>query len=59
LAGINPNYGDTAKLSNIVASGVSDICAKYTGNNNGAEPPQVGSGADGKNCIYSASNISS
>lgn len=26
LVGINPNFGDTATLTNIAASGVTDIC---------------------------------
>jgi hypothetical protein len=33
------------------------ICQKYIGNNTGAEPTQAGSGADGTNCFYSASDI--
>ena len=33
------------------------ICDRYTGNSTGAEPTKIGSGADGTNCIYSASDI--
>jgi hypothetical protein len=61
VAGININYGDTARFSGITI--VNDpnhsmvICRKYTGNNTGAEPVEVGTGADGVNCVYSASDI--
>lgn len=59
IAGINTNYGDTAKFSLITIIGNTSmkICNKYTGNNTGAEPPLIGSGADGVNCIYAASDI--
>jgi hypothetical protein len=59
VAGINTNYGDTARFTLITIIGNSSmkICNKYTGNNTGAEPPLIGSGADGVNCIYSASDI--
>lgn len=61
LAGINANYGDTARFSKITIVGDSSkkisICDRYTGNNTGAEPTKIGSGADGKNCIYSSSDI--
>jgi hypothetical protein len=33
------------------------ICQKYIGNDDGDEPDQVGTGADGVNCIYSSSDI--
>jgi len=61
VAGINTNYGDTARFSGITI--VNDpsrsvvICRKYTGNDDGDEPTQVGTGADGTNCIYSSSDI--
>jgi hypothetical protein len=59
VAGINTNYGDTARFTLITIIGNSSmkVCNKYTGNNTGAEPPLIGSGADGVNCIYSASDI--
>ena len=59
IAGINTNYGDTAQFSQIFITGTtsSNICLKYIGNNTGAEPTQIGSGADGTNCIYSPSDI--
>jgi hypothetical protein len=60
IAGINTNYGDTARFTQIVLIGTTSsthVCDKYTGNNTGAEPTKIGSGADGVNCIYSASDI--
>jgi len=60
LAGVNANYGDTANFARLTLCDQSKrmtICQRYTGNNTGAEPPQIGSGADGTNCIYSGSDI--
>ncbi|MGV9598030.1 pectate lyase [Streptosporangium sandarakinum] len=61
IAGINTNYGDTARFSSIRI--VDDpsrkvvICDKYKGVTSG-EPSHIGSGADGVNCLYSSSDIS-
>ncbi|WP_327582579.1 pectate lyase [Nonomuraea sp. NBC_00507] len=61
VAGVNVNYGDTARFTGITI--VNDpsrsmvICRKYNGNNTGDEPTQVGTGADGTNCIYSSSDL--
>jgi len=58
LAGVNANYNDTAKFTRIIVRASSGtICDRYNGNNTGAEPTKIGSGADGTNCIYSASDI--
>lgn len=58
VAGINTNYGDTARFTRVFTSGSSPvICDKYTGNTSGDEPSHIGSGADGVNCIYSSSDI--
>jgi hypothetical protein len=57
LAGVNANYNDTATFSNILVAPGIVICERFTGNNTGAEPPSIGSGADGKVCIYQASDI--
>ncbi|MDR8413963.1 pectate lyase [Nonomuraea sp. 3-1Str] len=58
LAGINTNWGDTARFSRITVYGTStSICDKYKGVPKGSEPTKIGSGADGTNCIYSASDI--
>ncbi|KAL0954765.1 hypothetical protein HGRIS_003716 [Hohenbuehelia grisea] len=59
IAGINTNYGDTAKIRTTRAQSVDDICVKYTGNNSGAEPKETGSGPDSSNCLYSTSDVSS
>jgi hypothetical protein len=61
LAGINSNFGDTARFSNITivndASRKIVICQKFIGNNTGAEPPKNGVGPDSTNCFFTASNI--
>nr|MDT0656981.1 pectate lyase [Micromonospora sp. DSM 115978] len=61
VAGINVNYGDTARFSGVTIVNDSGrsmvICRKYNGNNSGDEPSQVGTGADGTNCIYSSSDL--
>lgn len=61
IAGINTNYGDTARFSGITivndASHAMIVCQKYIGNNTGAEPPQSGTGPDSTNCLYSTSDI--
>jgi hypothetical protein len=61
LAGINTNFGDTARVSGITVVGDSkkkiSICDRFTGNNTGAEPTKTGSGADGKNCLFTAADI--
>jgi hypothetical protein len=61
LAGINTNWGDTARFSNITIVNDSSrkivICEKYKGVPKGGEPTKIGSGADGTNCLYSDSDI--
>jgi hypothetical protein len=61
VAGINTNYGDTARFTAITIVNDSGrsmvICRKYIGNDDGDEPTQVGTGADGTNCIYSSSDL--
>jgi hypothetical protein len=61
VAGINTNYGDTARFTAVTIVNDSGrsmvICRKYTGNDSGDEPVQVGTGADGTNCIYSSSDL--
>ncbi|CCF47186.1 pectate lyase [Colletotrichum higginsianum] len=49
LCGINTNYGDTCWVTNSCQDS-NKICDRYTGNNNGAEPPKIGSGPDGTYC---------
>ncbi|MGI5176360.1 pectate lyase [Dactylosporangium sp. CA-152071] len=57
IAGININWGDTARFTRITVYGSATICDKYKGAPKGSEPTHVGSGADGVNCFYSASDI--
>ncbi|WAX80684.1 pectate lyase [Streptomyces sp. KMM 9044] len=61
VVGINTNYGDTATLSQIRIHGDSEkkmkTCTRYQGNHTGKEPKDLGSGADGKYCKFSDSDI--
>jgi hypothetical protein len=57
VAGININWGDTARFTRITVYGSAVICDKYHGAPSGSEPTHVGSGADGVNCFYNASDI--
>ncbi|MEV4120561.1 pectate lyase [Micromonospora sp. NPDC049645] len=61
IAGINTNWGDTARFSRITIVGDPDretsICVKYKGVPKGSEPTEIGEGADGVNCLYSPSDI--
>jgi hypothetical protein len=62
VVSINVNYGDTARLSRVTIVGDSNrktsICDKYNGVKKGeGESKKVGTGADGKNCVYAASDI--
>ena len=57
LAGINTNWGDTARFSRITVYGSATICEKYRGVPKGDEPTKIGEGADGVNCFYSPSDI--
>ncbi|MFI5485568.1 pectate lyase [Micromonospora echinaurantiaca] len=61
LAGINTNWGDTARFSRITILNDPDrrtvICEKYIGVPKGDEPTKIGEGADGVNCLYTSSDI--
>lgn len=61
LAGINTNWGDTARFSRITILNDPDrrtvICEKYIGVPKGDEPTKIGEGADGVNCLYASSDI--
>jgi hypothetical protein len=60
LAGVNTNYGDTARFAGITIVGDSAnkvvICEKYQGVTSG-EPTKIGSGADDTHCVYSTADI--
>lgn len=60
LAGINTNYGDTAKFEHITLRDSAmklGVCDCFTGNSSGDEPKKTGSGADGTSCVYEESEI--
>ncbi|AYL35401.1 pectate lyase [Streptomyces sp. PDY-4] len=61
IVGINTNYGDTATLSKIRVHGDSKkkikTCTRYQGNSSGKEPKDLGSGADGTYCKFSATDV--
>jgi hypothetical protein len=62
VVSINVNYGDTARFSKVTIVGDTNkkttICDKYNGVKKGeGDAKKVGTGADGKNCIYSSSDI--
>ncbi|RLP92816.1 pectate lyase [Micromonospora sp. BL4] len=61
IAGINTNWGDTARFSRITIVDDPDrdtsICVKYRGVPKGSEPVEIGEGADGVNCLYAPSDI--
>jgi hypothetical protein len=58
LAGINPNFGGTATISNTCASSVKEICEEFKGTTPGNEPKSVSKGPS-NNCKYTASAIKS
>lgn len=49
VAGVNVNYGDRTSVSGSCVLD-SAVCWLYNGNNNGAEPTKVGSGASSTYC---------
>ncbi|CCA70730.1 probable pectate lyase [Serendipita indica DSM 11827] len=54
--GININFGDTAKISNVCTTGkptLANICCKYQGTTPGNEPTKLSCGSDSTSCIYS------
>ncbi|CAN8105917.1 unnamed protein product [Discula destructiva] len=53
IAGINSNFGDTAKISGLKATGVEEICERFEGVESGSEPTSIGVGNDGVHCIIS------
>ncbi|MFC4056869.1 pectate lyase [Planomonospora corallina] len=57
LAGINSNWGDTARFSRITVYGDTTICERYKGVPKGSEPSKIGEGPDGTHCRYSESDI--
>ncbi|QGZ48787.1 pectate lyase [Streptomyces sp. QHH-9511] len=62
IVGVNANYGDTASLREVRVHGDTKKkikpCTRFTGNNTGKEPTQIGTGPDGVTCRYTASDLS-
>jgi hypothetical protein len=60
IAGINTNFGDTARFSGVTIVGDSGkkivVCEKYEGVTSG-EPEKIGSGPDATHCLYESSDI--
>lgn len=56
LAGINPNFGGTATITNTCATSVKVICQEYEGTTPGKEPKATSSGPSNY-CKYTASAI--
>ncbi|KAL6702752.1 hypothetical protein ACN47E_000986 [Coniothyrium glycines] len=56
LAGINPNFGDSATISGTCATSVKAICEEFKGTTPGNEPQSVSKGPS-NNCKYTASAI--
>ncbi|APE21475.1 MULTISPECIES: pectate lyase [Streptomyces] len=61
IVGVNANYGDTASLRNVRVHGDTKKkikpCTRFTGNNTGKEPTEIGTGPDGTTCRYAATDI--
>jgi hypothetical protein len=60
IVGVNENYGDTADFARIVvypAPRGTTVCRRFVGNDTGAEPREVGEGADSEHCRYEESDI--
>ncbi|MGA5064578.1 pectate lyase [Streptomyces exfoliatus] len=61
IVGVNANYGDTATLRNIRIHGDTGKkikpCTRFTGNNTGKEPKEIGTGPDGVTCRYAAGDL--
>jgi pectate lyase len=53
LVGINVNFGDTARLSDITLNGDVGVCDLFEGNDTGDEPEKVGEGPNGTSCVLS------
>lgn len=56
LTGINPNFGDSATITNTCATGVKTICESFQGTKPGSEPKSVSKGPSSA-CKYTASAI--
>jgi hypothetical protein len=61
IVGVNANFGDTATLSKIRVHGdtkkKTKTCVRFQGNNTGKEPTELGTGPDGKTCVFKNTDI--
>jgi pectate lyase len=57
LAGIESNYGDTARINTCCAVDVKNICTEYEGNDTGDEARKIGSGPSAA-CLYTDADVS-
>ncbi|MFD8015895.1 pectate lyase [Streptomyces sp. NPDC058955] len=61
IVGVNANYGDTASLRNVRVHGDTKKkikpCTRFTGNDTGREPTELGTGPDATTCRYTASDV--
>ncbi|MEU2561302.1 pectate lyase [Streptomyces longispororuber] len=62
IVGVNANFGDTASLREVRVHGDTKKkikpCTRFTGNNTGKEPTEIGTGPDGVTCRYKDSDLS-
>jgi hypothetical protein len=62
IVGVNANHGDTASLRKVRVHGDTKKkikpCTRFTGNNTGKEPIEIGTGPDGVTCRYTDSDLS-
>ncbi|MEU6166450.1 pectate lyase [Streptomyces tanashiensis] len=62
IVGVNANYGDTVTLRNVRIHGDArkklKPCTRFTGNDTGKEPREIGTGPDGTACRYAARDLS-
>ncbi|KAJ4347814.1 uncharacterized protein N0V89_009184 [Didymosphaeria variabile] len=56
LIGINPNFGDTAKITNSCITGTKTICEEFEGTTPGNEPKSVSTGPS-DTCVYTDADI--
>lgn len=47
IAGINTNFGDTATITSLEATGVEAVCERFEGVEQGSEPSSIGVGGEG------------
>ncbi|KAF2714502.1 polysaccharide lyase family 3 protein, partial [Pleomassaria siparia CBS 279.74] len=56
LVGINPNFGDTATITNSCITNTDKICTEFKGVASGSEPTELTSGIS-SSCIYTEADV--